>query len=72
MDLKAQLDHWSAQLNAGLAERNVETCMEAIKALKGLGANVTFSLAPEEASSQQAYPQSEAGQHQDQYYQPQA
>lgn len=72
MDLKTQLDQWSAQLNAGLAERNVETCMEAIKQLKALGANVTFSLAPEEAPPQPAYPQPDAGQYQGQYYPPQA
>jgi len=68
MDLKTQLDNWSAQLNAGLAERNVETCMEAIKQLKALGANVTFSLAPEEPAQQPADPQPDQGH----YYQPQA
>lgn len=72
-DLKSQLDHWSTQLNAGLAAGNVEMCMEAIKKLKELGANVTFSLAPEGAPEQPAYPQpaqGDAGQYQGQYAYP--
>lgn len=74
-DLKTQLDHWSTQLNTGLQARNVETCMEAIKKLKELGANVTFSLAPEGAPEQAAYPQpaqGDAGQYQGYAYPPQS
>ena len=70
MELKSQLDTYSAQLQQGLKDRNVDACMVAIQQLKALGANVTFSLAPEE---QQAmgydyqggqYPQGDAGQYQ--------
>jgi len=57
MDLKAALDQWSTQLHTGLQERNVEKCMEAIKKLKELGANVTFSLAAGEGQDQAGYPQ---------------
>ena len=71
-DLKTQLDHWSAQLNDGIREHNVDKCMEAIKSLKDLGANVTFSLAPEGAPEQAAYQpaQGGAGQYQGQYAYP--
>jgi hypothetical protein len=66
MDLKTSLDQWSSQLHSGLQERDVEKCMEAIKHLKELGANVTFSLAAGEGQEQpgyQQYPQGEAGQY---------
>lgn len=47
----------TGQLNTGLQERNVEMYMEAIKKLKELGANVTFSLAAGEGQDQPGYPQ---------------
>lgn len=76
MDLKTSLDQYSTQLNEGLRQRNVEACMEAIKKLKELGANVTFSLAPEEGQDQPPYgqyAQPDAGyQGAGQHYQPQS